>query len=83
MKYSDWSSKLEQVFLDRKYTEWCTRPKQQSKIASEIYAEAMRWDDEIYLHLNDNRATGLFEHGFFDSDIEKAFRLLREIIEEK
>lgn len=23
-------------YLDRKYTEWCTRPKQQSKIASEM-----------------------------------------------
>ena len=69
-------------YLDEKYTEWYTHPKQQSKIASEIYETAMRWDDEIYLYLNDNRATGLFEHGFFESDIQKAFRLLKEIISE-
>lgn len=69
-------------YLDRKYTEWYTsKPKERSKIVSEIYGTAMRWDDEIYLHLNDNRATGLFEHGFFESDIQKAFRLLKEIIE--
>ena len=57
------------------------KPKDRLKIASEIYDDAMRWDDEIYLYLNDNRSTGLFEHGFFESDIQKAFRLLKKIIE--
>lgn len=70
-------------YLNRKYTEWYANPKQQSKIANEIYSTAMNWDDEIYLFLNDNRATGLFEHGFFESDIAKAFSLLKEIIGEK
>lgn len=69
-------------YLDRKYTEWYTHPKQRSAIQSEIYLYANRWDDEIYLHLNDGRASGLFEHGFFESDIEKAFRLLQEIVNE-
>lgn len=69
-------------YLERKYTEWYTsKPKQRSAIQSEIYGTALRWDDEIYLYLNDNRATGLFEHGFFVSDIEKAFRLLKEIMD--
>ena len=69
-------------YLKDKYTEWYTsKPKQRSKVQNEIYATAMHWDDEIYLHLNDNRATGLFEHGFFESDIQKAFRLLKEIID--
>lgn len=68
-------------YLDRKYTEWYTsNPKLRSKIQSEIYETAMQWDDEIYLHINDNRATGLFEHGFFESDIQKAFRILKDII---
>lgn len=69
-------------YLDRKYTEWYTHPKQQSKIAAEICSEAMRWDDEIYLFLNDDRAAGLFEPGFFKSDIQKALELLKEIIDE-
>ena len=69
--------------LEEKYSLWCTsKLKDRSKIASEIYEYAMHWDDDIYLYLNDNRASGLFEHGFFESDIQKAFRLLRKIIEE-
>lgn len=69
-------------YLDRKYIEWYTsKPKLRSKVQSEIYDTAMRWDDKIYLYLNDNRATGLFEHGFFESDMQKAFRLLKEIID--
>lgn len=71
-------------YLDRKYTEWYTSsPKQRSKVQSEIYGTAMHWDDEIYLHLSEGNATGLFEHGFFESDIQRAFRLLKEIIESK
>ena len=67
-------------YLDRKYTEWYTHPKQQSQIAAEVSSEAMRWDDEIYLYLNEDRAAGLFEPGFFKSDIQKALELLKEII---
>lgn len=69
-------------FLEDKYTEWYTHPKQQSKIVSEIYVTAESWDDEIYLYLNDGRARGLFEHGFFESDIHKAIEKLREIVDE-
>ena len=36
---------------------------------------------EIYLHLSEGNATGLFERGFFESDIQRAFKLLKEIIE--
>ena len=69
-------------YLEEKYTEWYTHPKQRSQIASEIYSTAMRWDDEIYLHLSERNATGLFERGFFESDIQRAFKLLKEIIEQ-
>lgn len=71
-------------YLNRKYTEWCTsKPRERSIIASEIHSTALRWDDEIYLHLmGSDNATGLFEHGFFESDIQRAFELLREIIDE-
>ena len=70
-------------YLERKYAEWYTHPKLRSKIAAEIYSTAMYWDDEIYLYLNDERATGLFEHGFFESDIQKSFSLLKEIMEDR
>lgn len=69
-------------YLDKKFPQWYTsKPKDRLKIESEIYNDAKRWDVEIYLYLNDNRSTGLFEHGFFESDIQKAFSLLKEIIE--
>lgn len=69
-------------FIDEKYTEWYTHPKERTKIAEEIRSVANNWDDEIYLLLNEGRATGLFEHGFFESDIERAFMMLKDIVDE-
>ncbi len=43
----------------------------------------MRWDDEIYDFLSPNNATGLFKHGFFESDIKKAMEELRGIVDEE
>lgn len=70
-------------YLDEKYTEWYTHPKQRSAIETEIYKAAMQWDVDIYVYLRDGRATGLFETGFFESDIQKAFELLEEIINKR
>lgn len=70
-------------YLEEKYTEWYANPKQRSRIASEIYTTAMNWDDEIYLHLmGSDNATSLFEHGFFESDVQRALRLLKDIVNE-
>lgn len=68
-------------FLDEKYTEWYTHPKERARIAEETSRTANNWDDEIYLLLNERRATGLFEHGFFESDIKRAFAMLKDIID--
>ena len=70
-------------YLDSRYTEWYCNPKQRSSIEEEICRAAMQWDVDIYTHLNDGRATGLFKHGFFQSDIQKAFSLLKELIDKK
>ena len=70
-------------YLDRKYTEWYCNPKQRPNIEADICKAAVQWDVDIYAHLNDSRATGLFEHGFFQSDIQKAFSLLKELIDKK
>ena len=69
-------------FLHEKYTEWYTQPKKRNEIADEIRLVADHWDDEIYIHLNQGRASGLFKHGFFESDIHRAFELLNEIVNE-
>lgn len=70
-------------YLERKYTEWYSHPKQRLEIEEEIVKAADSWEDEIYLYLNDNRATGLFEHGFFMSDVQKSLDLLAEITHSK
>lgn len=70
-------------YLDEKYTEWYTHLKLRSKIAAEIREMSKSWDDEIYLHLSDGNANGLFEPGFFESDVKKAFRILKGIVEDE
>ena len=69
-------------YLERKYTEWLTHPKKKdrSAIGNEIRTVADLWDDTIYIALNQGRASGLFEHGFFQSDINRSLTMLREII---
>lgn len=69
-------------YLNEKYTEWYSYPKQRTKIAAEIYETAMLWDDEIYNYLSPGNATGLFERGFFETDIQRAFEKLKAIVNE-
>lgn len=69
-------------YLHEKYTEWFTQPKKRKKIEEEIRIVADHWDDEIYIHLNQGRASGLFKYGFFESDIHRACELLNEIVNE-
>ena len=67
-------------YLDDKYSECCTHPKQCPAIEAEIYKAALQWDVAFYASLRDGRATGLFETGFFESDIQETFKKLKEII---
>ncbi len=39
--------------------------------------------DDLYLDLNENAASGLFQHGFFLSDLERSVSMLRRKIEAK
>lgn len=67
-------------YLEEKYTEWYTHPQQRPTIETEIYEAAMQWDVDFYASLRNGRATGLFESGFFQSDVQEAFERLKEII---
>lgn len=69
-------------YLDEKYSDWYSNPRQRLAIENEIREVASQWDDDIYLYINDGRATGLFEHGFFESDIQTAFYRLKDIIKQ-
>lgn len=69
-------------YLDRMYTEWYTHPKKKdrSRIENEIRTTANCWDDTIYIWLNNGNASGLFEPGFFESDLRRSIQMLKEYI---
>lgn len=84
MEYNIDKNKASQYYeyLNEKYAEWCTHPlkKDRERIETEIRYIAENWDDTIYIWLNDGRASGLFEPGFFESDIQRCFSMLKEIV---
>lgn len=43
------------------------------------YAEYM--DPDIYLYLNENAASGLFRHGFFESDLNNSLNKLQKLLD--
>ena len=68
-------------YLEGKYTEWYTHPKKKDRerIENDIRSMVNHWDDTIYIWLNEGRASGLFEPGFFQSDLMRSMQMLREI----
>lgn len=71
------------AYLDEKYTEWYTsNKKERSRIEDEIRTVADMWDDTIYICLNQGRASGLFEPGFFESDLRRSLQILKQAIME-
>lgn len=69
-------------YLDDKYSQYLTMPNKLQKIRYEIEHQVRVFiddiDDELYLELNQGRASGLFEHGFFDSDMERSLLILKQ-----
>ena len=70
-------------YLDEKYTEWFTHPKKRPAIETEVYKAAMQWDVGFYASIRNGRATGLFESGFFESDVQETLKRLKEILAEE
>ena len=72
-------------YLDDKHSQYLTMPIKLQKERYEIEHLVREFieniDDELYLELNQGRASGLFEHGFFDSDMERALRILKQKID--
>ena len=57
-----------------------------SKIVKENIADVVRnyaslFPDELYVTLNDGNGSGLFEYGFFESDLKKAISKIQELCE--
>ena len=72
-------------YLDRMYTEWYTHPKKKdrSQIEDNIRYTANSWDDTIYIWLNRGNASGLFEPGFFESDLLRSIQMLKEVVDKR
>lgn len=68
-------------FLEEKYKEYLLAKKSaKSTIEDSVRTFSHGINDELYLELNEGRATGLFEHGFFESDLSRSLRILDELI---
>ncbi len=69
-------------YLERKYTEWYVHPKKKdrTRIENEVRSMADHWDDSIYIWLNEGKASGLFEPGFFETDIMRSMQMLGKIV---
>lgn len=63
--------------LRREYT-LARKSSERSRIESEASHYAKNLPFELYCELNDNAASGLFRHGFFESDMRYALRILKE-----
>ena len=51
-------------------------------IESQVRSYAKNLDQKLYLILNENNSSDLFEHGFFESDLSRSLKKLKDILEE-
>ena len=51
------------------------------RVADNVRSYGNNLPDELYLELNQNGASGLFRHGFFESDLDRSIRLLSDMID--
>lgn len=53
------------------------RRSDKSRIETSVRSYVKTFPDELYLELNEGSASGLCEHGFFESDLSKCINMLR------
>lgn len=78
--------KLESIYkyLEQKNQEYYLADKSRKEQIEKIvrnYAQTI--DREIYLLLNEGAASGLFRHGFFETDLNNSLRIIREILDQQ
>lgn len=69
-------------YLNNQHTEYylATKKAQKSTVEDRVRSYSHNLKDELYLTLNENRASGLFEHGFFESDLSRSLRILKDTL---
>ncbi len=53
------------------------------RIADNVRSYGDNLPDELYFELNQNNASGLFRHGFFESDLDRSISLLSGMLDVK
>ena len=68
-------------YLKQYYREYslAKNSEERDRIENNVRNFAEGLDDEIYLELNNNAASGLFAPGFFESDMDKSLRQLQNV----
>ena len=66
-------------YLEEKWEQYSTRPQERHQIEQIVRLYSHNLDDDLYLRLNEGRASGLFEHGFFEVDLQRALAKLLEL----
>lgn len=66
--------------LQHWYDDYCksTSRNEKERIESSVRHYASNLPGDIYVELNENAGSGLFRHGFFQSDMERCLRILKE-----
>ena len=50
-------------------------------VADNVRCYGNNLPDELYFELNQNSASGLFRHGFFESDLDLSINLLSDMLD--
>lgn len=71
-------------YLQEQHAEYVTTTKKssKSKIEDRVRLFSKGFDDDLYLELNEGCATGLFEPGFFESDLSKSLQKLNCLLKQ-
>lgn len=73
----NFNPKVAYDILDDYYTEYLTQHKNRSKIESLVRSYVDTLPDELYIEACNGNASGLCEHGFFESDLQKILTILK------
>ncbi|WP_293666409.1 hypothetical protein [uncultured Parabacteroides sp.] len=71
-------------YLNEQYKEYyfATKKAQKNMVEDRVRLFSHGLKDELYLTLNEGHASGLFEHGFFESDLLRSLKVLKDTLEE-
>lgn len=70
------------IYLKEKWTEYKFADRSQRALIEKwVISYSRSLDDELYGLLNENAASGLFKHGFFEADLERCMSILERMLD--